>query len=77
MDIGLALPQYDYSLPGQQPLDWPTIVAWAQRAEQAGFGSLWLSDHLFLSLERYGGSGRPLRISDELFERTLGIKQRE
>jgi len=30
-----------------------------------------------LSLERYGGSGRPLRISDELFERTLGIKQRE
>ena len=55
MDIGLALPQYDYSLPGQQRLDWPTIVAWAQRAEQAGFGSLWLSDHLFLSLERYGG----------------------
>src|SRR5436190_1636754 len=30
-----------------------------------------------LSLERYGGSGRPLRISDELFERTLGIKQGE
>src|SRR5207244_3702613 len=30
-----------------------------------------------LSLERYGGSGRPLRLSDELFERTLGTKKRE
>jgi xanthine dehydrogenase accessory factor len=25
-----------------------------------------------LSLERYGGSGRPLRLPDELFERTVG-----
>jgi xanthine dehydrogenase accessory factor len=25
-----------------------------------------------LSLERYGGSGRPLRLSDDLFERTVG-----
>jgi xanthine dehydrogenase accessory factor len=30
-----------------------------------------------LSLERYGGSGRPLRLSDELFERTLGTKKRD
>jgi xanthine dehydrogenase accessory factor len=30
-----------------------------------------------LSLERYGGSGRPLRLSDELFERTLGITKRD
>src|SRR5437762_3373463 len=30
-----------------------------------------------LSLERYGGSGRPLRISDELFERTIGVTKRE
>src|SRR5207244_9177544 len=30
-----------------------------------------------LSLERYGGSGRPLRLSDEIFERTLGIKKRD
>jgi len=30
-----------------------------------------------LSIERYGGSGQPLRLSDELFERTLGTKKRE
>src|SRR2546428_406534 len=30
-----------------------------------------------LSLERYGGSGQPLRLSDELFERALGIKKRD
>src|SRR5205809_5206069 len=30
-----------------------------------------------LSLERYGGSGRPLRLSDELFERALGTKKRD
>jgi xanthine dehydrogenase accessory factor len=30
-----------------------------------------------LSLERYGGSGRPLRLSDDLFERTLGTKKRD
>jgi len=30
-----------------------------------------------LSLERHGGSGRPLRLSDELLERTLGTKKRD
>ena len=29
-----------------------------------------------LSLERYGGSGKPLRLSDELFERTGGPRRR-
>src|SRR5439155_24145612 len=28
-----------------------------------------------LSLERYGGTGRPLRLSDELFERTVSRRQ--
>jgi xanthine dehydrogenase accessory factor len=30
-----------------------------------------------LSVERYGGSGQPLRLSDELFERTVGVKKRD
>jgi probable F420-dependent oxidoreductase len=54
--IGLALPQYDYSVPGESPLRWETVVDHAQRAESLGFDSLWLSDHLFLDLAKYGGS---------------------
>jgi probable F420-dependent oxidoreductase len=56
MRIGLALPQYDYSLPDENPLRFETIAAYARRAEELGFDSLWLSDHLFLDLEKYGGS---------------------
>jgi probable F420-dependent oxidoreductase len=55
MRIGLALPQYDYSVPGENPLRFETIAATARRAEELGFDSLWLSDHLFLDLAKYGG----------------------
>jgi probable F420-dependent oxidoreductase len=55
MRIGLALPQYDYSVAGESPLRWETVVEYAQTAERAGFDSLWLSDHLFLDLSKYGG----------------------
>ncbi|HEY6318560.1 MAG TPA: TIGR03619 family F420-dependent LLM class oxidoreductase [Acidimicrobiia bacterium] len=55
MRIGLALPQYDYSVPGESPLRFETIVEHAQRAEAWGYDSLWLSDHLFLDLAKYGG----------------------
>lgn len=54
MQIGLALPQYDYSVPGENPLRWETVLGTAQRAEALGFDSLWLSDHLFLEIEKYG-----------------------
>jgi probable F420-dependent oxidoreductase len=54
--IGFALPQYDYSVPGQSPLRWSTLLEHAQRAEALGFDSLWLSDHLFLDLTKYRGS---------------------
>jgi probable F420-dependent oxidoreductase len=53
--FGLALPQYDFSLPGQGRVEWPSVVEWAQRAEALGFSSVWLSDHLFYDLSRYGG----------------------
>ena len=55
MEIGLALQQYDYSVPGQSPLQWETVERYADRAVELGFSSLWVSDHLYLTLERYGG----------------------
>jgi probable F420-dependent oxidoreductase len=58
MRLGLALPQYDYSVPGERPLSFATIVEHARVAEAAGFDSLWCSDHLFLDLGKYGGSDR-------------------
>ena len=57
MDIGLALPQYDFSVPGESPLRWETLLGWAERAAELGFGSVWLSDHLFLDISRYGAPG--------------------
>ena len=56
MRIGLALPQYDCSVPGESPLTFATIAQHARSAEAAGYDSLWLSDHLFFDLAKYGGS---------------------
>ena len=56
MRFGFALPQYDYSVPSENPLRYDTIEHYAQHAETWGFDSLWLSDHLFLDLAKYGGS---------------------
>lgn len=56
MHVGLALPQYDISVPGERPLRWDTVAGWARRAEELGFSSVWLSDHLFWDISRYGGS---------------------
>jgi alkanesulfonate monooxygenase SsuD/methylene tetrahydromethanopterin reductase-like flavin-dependent oxidoreductase (luciferase family) len=59
MRIGLALPQYDYSIPGESPLRWETLREHATAADALGFDSLWLSDHLFLDIAKYGGSPEP------------------
>jgi len=53
--FGFALPQYDYSIADESPLRFETIEHYAQQAEAWGFDSLWLSDHLFLDLAKYGG----------------------
>jgi alkanesulfonate monooxygenase SsuD/methylene tetrahydromethanopterin reductase-like flavin-dependent oxidoreductase (luciferase family) len=50
MELGLALPQYDWD----GPLEWARVVETAQQAEELGFDSVWLSDHLFLDPARYG-----------------------
>ncbi len=59
MRIGLAVPQYGFSLPGGQ-IRSADAIAWAQRAEELAFDSVWLSDHFFYSFARYGGSDEPI-----------------
>jgi probable F420-dependent oxidoreductase len=56
MRIGLSLPHYGFSFP-DRPLAWDAVADAARRAEALGFDSLWVSDHFFLDLSRYGGQG--------------------
>ncbi len=55
MRIGLALPHYDFSFPDHEPVTLARVVDYACRAEALGFDSVWVSDHLFLDLAKYGG----------------------
>jgi probable F420-dependent oxidoreductase len=55
MRVGLALPHYDFSLPDRGTISFERVAEVAQRAERLGFDSVWVSDHFFASLERYGG----------------------
>jgi probable F420-dependent oxidoreductase len=57
MRVGLALPHYDFSLPSGAPIAFAPVAEQAVRAERLGFDSVWISDHFFTSLERYGGDG--------------------
>jgi probable F420-dependent oxidoreductase len=66
MDVGLALPQFDFSVPGERPLRWQTTVEYAQRAERLGFGSVWLADHLFFDVVKYGGPDEQFDVYDPL-----------
>ena len=66
MRIGLALPQYDYSVEGDRPLGFDTIVEYARLAGRAGADSVWLSDHLFLDLVKYGGPPHRFACFDPL-----------
>src|SRR5437867_4125038 len=55
MKLGLALPHYDFSFPDHAPVTMARILDYARRAEAVGFDSVWVSDHLFLDLGKYGG----------------------
>lgn len=55
MRVGLALPHYDFSDPREGPVTFERVAGVAREAERLGFDSVWLSDHFFASLERYGG----------------------
>jgi probable F420-dependent oxidoreductase len=60
--LGFALPHYDYSFPdssapGSGPVTFERVAGYAERAEAAGFAELWVSDHFWSDLSRYGGPG--------------------
>lgn len=56
MKVGIALPHYDFSYPDGRKADLEATIAFARRAEELGFDSVWVSDHFFLDLSKYGGS---------------------
>lgn len=74
MRIGLALPQYDFSVPGESPLSFETLSGYARNADAMGFDSLWLSDHLFFDIGKYGGSSEPAGAFEPIA--TLGALSR-
>jgi alkanesulfonate monooxygenase SsuD/methylene tetrahydromethanopterin reductase-like flavin-dependent oxidoreductase (luciferase family) len=55
MLLGLALPHYDHSFPDGGPLTFERVAGYAERAEAMGLSELWVSDHFWLDLGRYGG----------------------
>src|SRR5918994_1128233 len=56
MRVGLTLPHYDYSFgEGSGPISFSRVAEVAIGAERQGFDSVWLSDHFFATLERFGG----------------------
>jgi probable F420-dependent oxidoreductase len=57
--FGLALPHYDFSTSEGAPVSWERVSSAASRGEALGFDSVWVSDHFFLSLDRYGGPSGP------------------
>ncbi|MER3395427.1 MAG: hypothetical protein C4319_01370 [Acidimicrobiia bacterium] len=74
--FGLALPHYAYSLPhrsggtlGSAP-SWTGLLEVARWAEDVGFASLWMSDHVYLDLSKYGGTRD--RYSSFEYTATLG-----
>ena len=73
MRFGLALPHYDFSFPDGAPISWERLADWARRAEAMGFDSVWVSDHFFLSLGRYGGPADALYGSVEPLTALAGL----
>ena len=55
MKLGLAVPHYDMSFPDGQPATVDRVARYGELAESLGFHQLWLSDHFWLDLGRYGG----------------------
>jgi probable F420-dependent oxidoreductase len=66
MRVGLSLPHYGFSLPGGEPITFEATAAWAKRAEELGFDSVWVSDHFFYSFARYGADPSPVASLEPL-----------
>jgi alkanesulfonate monooxygenase SsuD/methylene tetrahydromethanopterin reductase-like flavin-dependent oxidoreductase (luciferase family) len=54
--LGLALPHYDFSFPTPGPATFDRVAGYAERADTQGWHQVWVSDHFWLDLARYGGS---------------------
>jgi probable F420-dependent oxidoreductase len=65
MRIGLAIPQYGFSLPSGE-ISFADAAAWARRAEDLGFDGVWLSDHFLYSFARYGAGDDPIAALEPL-----------
>ena len=50
LSVGVQLPEVE------RDVRWPEVVAMARAAQEVGFDSIWLGDHLL-----YRGDGRPER----------------
>jgi probable F420-dependent oxidoreductase len=66
MRFGFSLPHYGFSVPGDAPISFETVVTWARRAEELGFDSVWISDHFFYSFARYGADTGPIAAIEPL-----------
>jgi probable F420-dependent oxidoreductase len=65
MRFGLSLPHYGFSLPSGET-SFSAVAAWATRAEELGFDSVWVSDHFFYSFARYGVDPAPIASLEPL-----------
>ncbi len=65
MRVGLAIPQYGFSLPAGA-ITFADAATWAIRAEELGFDSVWLSDHFLYSFARYGAGDAPIAALEPL-----------
>ena len=52
MKLGIQLPEVE------REVRWPEYLAMARAAEEVGFDSIWLGDHLLYERRRSGGRGR-------------------
>ena len=66
MRFGLSLPHYGFSLPDAEPITFEAVTTWARRAEALGFDSVWISDHMLYSFERYGAGDDPIAAIEPL-----------
>jgi probable F420-dependent oxidoreductase len=57
LKVGVLLPHFERMMAGQTPR-WADILRMAQQAEQIGFDSIWLADHLLF--EPLAGEDQPL-----------------
>ena len=65
MRVGLAIPQYGFSVPGGE-ISFADTATWAHRAESLGYDAVWLSDHFLYSFARYGAGDTPIPALEPL-----------